>query len=557
MKILNLKIKDRENNIVRDIDFSEEGISFIYGDIQEPENKRATINSLGKTLLIKFIDYIYGASEDANIVKEVLNGYTLDAVVKYNNRNHRVVRVLGNSQEIFIEGEPPKTLGEYKAFFNIKRSRVSKQILVGRKLSEIGHRKHPNKDDVVDFIYFLGLENLIESIEKIYESQDSIKVYKQSKQELLKFYDGNIDAKEIDEEIYFIDKEVERLTRELEDISSKIKKIEIADIQMNIVEEFAEKNKLLKSLSGELERLRIERERIEEFLENSNKIDVTSEHILKIYEKAKTEVPELVKKKVADVELFHKKVYEERKEFLGNKIKEINRRMSELKKKINDLSTDVDTLGEIISLNEVYEESIALYEKYSKELQDLKYKEGRLSQIKALDEKIAEEDLKLTAEFENAGRVIKKYKERISEFRDFVYDITKSIYDEDVNSYFDIKIIKKHQKTRPVSIEFTLRGDTGEGVNEVRKNIIDYLILKFSDVSDILIQDSACFNGIDPRQVAGMISVAADIAREKKKQVIIAINKYQLGDYKDIIDMVVKNSAIVLSENDKLLKFDF
>lgn len=94
MKILNLKIKDRDNIIVRDIDFSEEGISFIYGDIQAPENKRATINSLGKTLLIKFIDYIYGANEDPKIVKEAINGYTLDAIVKYNNKNYRIVRVL-------------------------------------------------------------------------------------------------------------------------------------------------------------------------------------------------------------------------------------------------------------------------------------------------------------------------------------------------------------------------------------------------------------------------------------------------------------------------------
>ena len=47
MKILNLKIKDRDNIIVRDIDSSEEEC-FIYGDIQAPENKRATINSLGK-----------------------------------------------------------------------------------------------------------------------------------------------------------------------------------------------------------------------------------------------------------------------------------------------------------------------------------------------------------------------------------------------------------------------------------------------------------------------------------------------------------------------------
>ena len=86
----------------------------------------------------------------------------------------------------------------------------------------------------------MGLQSLIVGIEKIYQSQDLIKIHKQSKKELVKFY-GDIDEKEIDEEIYFVDKEVERLIKELADISSKIKKIEIAEIQTNIIEEFAGK----------------------------------------------------------------------------------------------------------------------------------------------------------------------------------------------------------------------------------------------------------------------------------------------------------------------------
>jgi uncharacterized protein YydD (DUF2326 family) len=60
MKILELKIKNSSGEIIRDIEFSEIGISFIFGDILEPKNLGGTINSLGKTLLLKCIDYIFG-----------------------------------------------------------------------------------------------------------------------------------------------------------------------------------------------------------------------------------------------------------------------------------------------------------------------------------------------------------------------------------------------------------------------------------------------------------------------------------------------------------------
>lgn len=64
-------------------------------------------------------------------------------------------------------------------------------------------------------------------------------------------------------------------------------------------------------------------------------------------------------------------------------------------------------------------------------------------------------------------------------------------------------------------------------------------------------------SGIDPRQVAGMLSQLNKIAEESNKQIIIAINKYQLGDYEIVINMVEKNSVITLSENDNLLGFEF
>lgn len=555
MKILKFKIKDKLGEIIRDIEFARVGISFIYGDIQDPKNLGATINSLGKTLLIKCIDYIYGANEDSKIIKEDIHGYILEAVIEYENKEYIIKRILGTSEEILIN-DKPYGLTEYKEFFNIKRSVYGKQIIVNKKVSEISYRANPNKDDYVNFLNLLGLNDIIKSIEEIYNSQDTIKSYKKNKLELINFY-GDFDLSQIDEEIYFVDKEVKRLTDQLDVISKKIKTIEISEMQNNIVEEYANKSAKLKKTKSEYENAKLECSRLIEFIANSNKVDISSEHILAIYEKTKQEVPELVKRKIQEVEAFHKKVFDERKEFLNSKKGTIEKHIGKLEVEIANLSTEIDKLGKIISLNQVYQESIELYEKYNSDLQELKYKEGKLSQVKNIDDNINTEDSNLTINFDDASKDLAKYKELIEEYRDFIYNITKSIYDEDVNSYFDINIKKKHQKTRPVSLEINLKGDTGEGVNEVKKNLMDYLLFRYNNYMEILIQDSSCYNGIDPRQVSNMLTEVSNIAKTTNKQAIIAINKYQLGEYEDVIELVKANSSIVLSEKDKLFGFDF
>ncbi len=555
MKILKLVIKNPHKEIIRDIDFSETGISFIYGDIQEPTNKKATINSLGKTLLLKYIDYIYGANEDKKVVGEVLAGYILDAVVLFENKKYDVRRILGESQKILIEGKV-YNLTEYKHFFKIKRSLYSKQLIVNKKSTEISYNTRPDKLDVTTCLRLLNLLKLVDDIESIYDSQDRIKALKEQKKEVVSFY-GNWDVNKIDEEIFYVDKEVERLREELEKISVKIKKIEVSDLQQNVIEEYADKGKKLKELKREYEKRRTECERLEEFIQNSKKNDLTSEHLLLIYEKAKQEVPEMVKKELKEVEAFHNKVYKEREAFLGEKRNQLLEEMDGIDIELKELAERVDTIGRIISTNEVYQESIELYSKYNSDLQELVYKQGKLSQIKNVDNAIDEEKNSLADSFNNASQIRKTYEELVLKYRNFVFSLIKSIYDKEVNSFFDIKVRQFHSTTRPVSFEFSIKGDTGEGVSEVKKNLMDYLICRYNTAVNVMLQDSACYNGIDPRQVAGMLIELGKIAEETNKQVIVAVNKYQVTGYDEVIKYIIDNHAVILSENDKLMKFDF
>jgi hypothetical protein len=555
MKISELIIKNPQGKAIEDIKFNEVGVSFIYADIQNPANLKGTINSLGKTLLLKFIDYIFGANEDLAMVKEPIHGFKLEATVKYEGKYFTVVRTLGNSDEMYIDGKG-YSLSEYKDFFQLKRRLLGKQIILSKKSTEISQRTNAGKDDVISCLELLNLKDILEEIGNIYDSQDRIKELKTNKKELVSFY-RDFDVKQIDEEIYFIDKEVERLTTELEKVSNKIKSIEIADIQKDVVEEYSEKSKELKNIKRNYEKNKFESDRLLQFIEDSNKVDITSEHILAIFNKAKQEVPDMVKKTIDEVEEFHRKVYEERKDFLNQRRSIILSEMEIMNKKIDSLATAIDKIGAIISENEVYKESIELYEKYNNDLQEVKYRQGKLSQVKNIDDTITVEDSNLVSSFSHAAQLRKEYDTLIQAYRDFIFDITKSIYDTDVNSYFDIKIRNKHLTYRPVIFEFTLKGDTGEGVGEVKKNLMDYLICRYNNQLEIMIQDSSCYNGIDPRQIVGMLGQLKNISEVSNKQIIVSVNKYQLGNYDSVIKEVEEKSSIILSENRNLLGFDF
>ena len=555
MKILNLKIKSPSDELIRDISFNESGISFIYGDIQEPMNKKATINSLGKTLLLKFIDYIFGANEDKKAIGEELNGYVLEAVVKHKNKQYRVKKSIGVESGIWIE-DKMYPLTDYKIFFEIERSLYAKQNILNKKNTEISYRTTPNKNDVTACLQLLNLIDMVDDVEEIYKSQDRVADLKKQKAEIISYY-GSWNVDEIDEEIYYVDKEVSRLKDEIKKISDKIRDIEVSEIQQNVVEDYAVKSRSLKELKREYEKKRLEIERLSEFIESSRKNDLSSEHVLLIFKRVNQEVPDMVKRELKEVEDFHQKVYEERAAFLGEKKKEIELDMKKIKSELEELSEKVDSIGRVIATNEVYQECIELYGKYNSDLQGLMYRQGKLSQIKNVDNSIEEAGNKLTEHFGNVSQTRKLYEVLVAEYRDFIYSLIQTIYDKEVVSYFDIKVRKKHMTARPISFEFNIKGDTGEGVGEVKKNLMDYLICRYNTVLEVLMQDSACYNGIDPRQVAGMLNVLGEVAERTSKQVIIAINKYQVMGYDESIEYISDNSVLTLSENDKLLKFDF
>jgi len=562
MKILNLKIISPNNQEIRDIKFNKEGLSLIYGDISMPDDKSKTSNSLGKSLLLKFIDYILGANNNDKIVPKVLDGYKLIALVDFENIKYEVIRILGDTKNIFINEEAYE-LTEYKKFFKIDRTLFRNQIILATRKNLINsYNTKPNREEMLSFLKLIGINpSIIEDTDKIYSIQDEIKNLKKSKEEFLIILD-ELEEKKIKEQVFYLEKEIKRLEDSLKEIDNKIKNIQITDIKKDIIEEYTRKNIEFKKIEEQIFSNNIEIERMESFIKEYDNIDISTGYILKLYEKAKFEIPSLVKKELTDVEKFHQNIYSDRKKVLKEQIKTLKNQNENKEEKLEDIRKKLNQLGKVISENKIYKENIEIFKNYSKELEDKKYLQGSLSHIVKIDEKITQKDNELDIYFANLRNNFINEKTYINQLQNSLYEFANILYRDDennktVNAYFSMSSKKKHQIKRPIDLTINIDYDRGEGVGQVKNNLIDILVLKFNKELDFFIQDSCCYSGIDIRQVSKTLILLNEIAISEKKQAIVSINKFQLYEDEEVKKLVKEKEVITLNENNKLLKFDF
>ena len=555
MKILNLVIKNPDGITIRDIEFEENGLSLIYGKVNKPDNEKETSNSIGKTLLLKFIDYIFGANESSEVVKYKIHNWIIDARIKNENAIYNVKRKLGISE--LIVDNTPYELGKYREFFGIDRKLYNKQIFLSQKNHLISNRSEASIDDYTAVFRLLNLDGLSSDLLEYYQIQNKIKELVKLEKRLASFF-SDIDLTQLEKKIFLLKQSIKEKEVELQQLDSRITNIQITKEKSEIMDEYSNKNYKLKLLQSDLQKLKIENKRLTEFLNDFKDLDVPSSTIKNLYDKAQFEIPDLVKKRLDEVENFQKSIFSDRKHLIEQKLIEILSEQEIIEKHIKNHSKEIERLANLISQNEIFQETMAIYKERSVELQNLMYEQGELSKIDGIINERKEEEDNLATQYNEVKGTYLKHEKLIEDYKTFIYDMVKEIYTEEVEAYFSIKLKNRHKRNRPFSIEMNLTGDTGEGVGEVRKLLIDLLILKYNNKLEMLIQDSACFSGIDNRQISNIIKLAQKVSLESKKQYIVSINDYQLNKKdSELIALVNKYTKLELDENEKLLKFNF
>ena len=499
MKILQLKIIDEKGTEIRNIEFYEKGMTMIYGKIVKPKNDKKTSNSIGKTLLFKFISYILGRKEEKKDYPQEIIGWSLKANILYDGYTYDIDKILGFN-EYKVNGEK-YSYNKYLEFFKMERGINSKQIFLEKRNNIISSiNKSPTKDDVKNFLTLLKLNELIDIFVQTKTEQEKLKSYN----EYNKFFKDDI--KTLEKKQFVLLQKKTKLEQELQGIKNKIDHLNISEDSMKLIKIHSEKNSDLKEKKILLEKNQIRINRLNELIEECNKSDISCKDIISLYKQAQIVIPESTKRTLNEVQQFYDDMFKDKKEIYEKEFKQLETKNNNLQEEIKSLSKEVDNLSSKISDNDIFKEAMNLYEIKNTELAENQEEYGRVSGViddlsnkKKIEDSIKEKYIILEQK-------LQMYKELINIYRTYVFNLVNEIYEDDQEAYFDIEIPSDRRvNSMPIRVTLNLKGDKGEGISAVKNIVIDLLILYYNNLVEYLIQDSSCFEGIDKRQVATLI----------------------------------------------------
>lgn len=548
MKILKVEIYSPDHEKLREVNFNENGLSVIYGDVEKPKKNNETSNSIGKTVLLKVLNVVLGAKNSGKDTIKGLNDYIIKAIVKYNNIEYNIDIVIGDSKSYYINDEK-YTLTKYKEKFNLNRSLYNKQINLDKRKGLISSiSKNPNKDDVSTILKLLYLDDIQLIFKKIKKLQDNI--------ELITKYNNNYkdDISVLEKEKFTFEMKKRQIDDEIDSLNNRIQNLKISQDINEISSRRTNLDQVIKKKSEQYQINNIKISKYEEVIHDSSS-DITFNEISEIYNSAMIEIPEMLTKKLSEIELFYEDLIKDKNEIYVNQIAELKNRNSKLYEEIEKESIELDQLSKIIAENNSFKEAIKIYENKSNDKLNIETKISeittKLSQLNSTKEIKADIDkyyIDLNEKFE-------LYNSKINTYREFIYNIVEKVYGDERNPYLSINVSDGSYKYKamPVKIELSIDGDSGEGICAAKYLLFDYLIMNYNKYLDILIEDSACFEGIDRRQITNILNEGIGLSIANNKQYIVSLNKYLVSNYNDIKDYIV----ISLNENDTLLNRKF
>ena len=554
MKILKMRIYDPSGEEIRNIDFNTSGASVIFGKIDQPSEKKKTTNSIGKTLLLKFIGYFFGKKEKKGDYSNKIIGWHLYAELLYNNKKYTVERTLGDTSSITINGESISH-NNYIKFFNIDQKQNSRQMLLYRRQNIISDvNKNPTKDETITVLNLLKLNNIVELFTNMRNIQEKVKALS----DYSKHFENTLNS--LKEKEFLLEQEKNKKRKELEELTHRIETLKISEDSVEIINIHSEKNYQLKNLKIEQEDLKIKIARLNELIEEMEKTDLTSSDVLKIYNMAKIDIPEMVKRKVEEVQKFYEDMFGDKIEKYSQDIEKYKKKVNNLQEQISDLTKVVDDLASKIADNNLFKEAMNLYQLKNNELSQIESEYNQIiGSISNLSEKNNLQN-DINQKYIVLEEQIKQYDNKINEYRKYIFDLVNEIYGDDNKAFFDISVSssKKRVESSPIVFDMNLTGEFGEGVGAVKNVLMDILLFFYNSKIEFLIQDSACFEGIDKRQLSTLINIIHKTALEIDKQYIFSINEYHIDKADDDMQRLISERTVIqLSEDNTLLKIRF
>lgn len=524
----------------------EKGFNVIFANRTKFSTDRDSRNGLGKSTLLEIIHFCLGSTGQNLRIKELENWtFVLDIVLKGNF--FTVYRNTTSFQKVKIEGDfsewPIKPLYDkrkrayfmknsdwievlgYLLFDLSPREVDQKYVPTFRSLISyfirrgVGAFQDPFKhfpqqkewDIQVNNAYLLGLNwEFGAKFQEIKDKKGTLEELKRaSNQGLLEGYVGSLG--EFEASRIRLEKEIQKIGQQLKTFKVHPQYYEIqkqADSLTKEIHELVNKNTLNKQILRKYE---------ESFIEEN---DVSLEKVERVYNEAGFFFDSNLKRNLEEVLDFHKKVISNRREHVQLEIVRLKSEIKTQESQIEVLSDKRSELLSILETHEALEEYVKLQDRMNTFRQDLENIKNKIDNIKKLDE---------------GKSVLKIEKEQLLQIARRDFDDRKSLVEEAIqvfndyseNLYSEPGILSIDTKDTGFKFDINIKRTRSQGIGYMKIFCYDLMLIRLNSQRfniDFLIHDSTIFDGVDERQIAKAMELAASESEKYEFQYICAIN---------------------------------
>jgi uncharacterized protein YydD (DUF2326 family) len=546
----------------------KEGFNFIFGQ-KDSSDSKDPLNGLGKSTLADLIDFCLLAefnSKNSRFYKEknrlenykIVLEFEINGIPYIIKRNPKYLEFgkLGEEQEIELKDAKSALFQlifknpNYEGILDEKwyRSLMSFFLKIHKKkkgefTDPIGFRTTNNSLNELNQYHFclLGLDNhlICENFELQKDVKDRNTAISQVKRLVEKNYNLNINQ---------IDSQLSKFRNEVKKTKTAIDGFELAEQHKDAESKL---NELTASIKIASEQNFWMRKKIQSYRESfeikDNISDSKIKNIERLYEELNFNLKGVISKSLKDAVDFRKKIAYSREEFLKEEITEVEVKILDNEKEINDLDKQRQKLFSLLKSKEAFKdltEAFYYLGEKEKEISDL---EGKIKIYRDLqDEKVAF-DAKDAILKQNITSFLEGIQDKVDAFDKLFSEVYNNIYPESQSSGFSIT---PDYGVSKVNINISFDKEESKAWNKGRTLIYDISVMinairNHIPIPNFLLHDGI-FDGMDKSQFVALYHFIQNLQQQgcRFQYIVTMIEEGQLkGNFGDTDDLTVEKIA--------------
>jgi uncharacterized protein YydD (DUF2326 family) len=533
------------------------GINIVLGEYTRPKEERSELNGIGKSTLIRLIDYALLSDTtrrsyfNTNQTKyDFLKDHSIILELEIEGKSYFIKRSFSEPKtpqfgndvsclQTYQENELRTILGnlffgkdEYQGYFESNWFRTIIRFFIKDDINNY-ERKDPLKfssshiNNFEAYLYNLFLLGLPNKAIGNYEE------FKKKRNEINKQHKGL--SNKLKEET---GKEIQQINSEIRVLDNKIRNLEKALDEYKFLQSYKDVEDELVKLSGEisenLRKINLFKRRLDEYKQSYEyEIEIDKEKITRAYSEIKQVFGDSVKKTLEDIFSFRKKISEGRERFLKSKeveltteIDKITDSISSLETRRSDLYKMLDEKKALDSLKNNY--SLLIEEKSKRERLNLS-----INQLDKLDEEKSKLNVKISNTVSEIRKEITKVDDQIGKlYTIFLEIVTAAIRVTNIDEVvFDIRPYSNTNSPFKITIDVP----KSEALGKTRLKVLAYDLTVFFNIIHeernlpyFLIHDGA-FHAIDKKTIIGLLNyIHTEFLKHPKFQYIITANEDEI-----------------------------